>query len=199
MSYGSPIFGALNKVTQGWGIPRPHRDGVHEGFDFPVPIGTPVHAIADGEVITSTDSDDPGGAGRFISIAHPGGLVSRYMHLDVRGVQKGQKVSKGQIIGYSGASGIKQSAAHLHFDLKAKADKLRDVYRWAAPNGGFPAERYGYIGIPAEPFIPTSHNALVKANAAKFGLPLASASGSLGAVAFLMFGVGGYFLWRKYS
>jgi murein DD-endopeptidase MepM/ murein hydrolase activator NlpD len=201
MGFGSPIFGVLNKVTQGWGIPRPHRDGVHEGFDFPVPIGTPVHAIADGVVVTSTDSDDPGGAGRFISIQHANGMVSRYMHLDVRGVAKGARVSKGETIGRSGASGIKNSAAHLHFDLKAPAAKLREIYPFGAPVGGFPDERYGLIGIPAEPFIPTKHSPLVLANAAKFGLPLASSTSEsiMGVIGMLGIGVGGYYLWKKYA
>jgi murein DD-endopeptidase MepM/ murein hydrolase activator NlpD len=196
--FGSPIQGALNRVTQGWGLPREHRDGVHEGYDFPVPIGTSVHAVDSGTVVTSVDSDDPGGAGKMISIQHDNGIISRYMHLDQRLVSKGDKVVKGQLIARSGASGIKQSAAHLHFDLKVKPELLAKVWRWAAPLGGFPPERYGTIGIPSEPFIPTTLSPAMKVNATKYGLPVLGASAGMGLFGLLAFGFGGYWLWKKY-
>jgi len=194
VDFGSPVP-RPSVVTQGWGEPRPHRDGVHEGFDYPVKIGTPIFSVGEGTVITSASTDDPGGAGIMISVAHPNGIISRYLHLDKRLVEKGERVSKGQFIAKSGASGIKQSAAHLHFDLKIKPDKLAEyTSRFGTPVGGFGSTRFGLIGIPAEPLIPVDRYAeRVKEGAGKFGIPLYAAGGGLG---LILVGVGGFVAWR---
>lgn len=181
-------------MTQGWGEPRPNRDGVHEGLDFPLPIGTSIFSIGDGTVVTSADTDDAGGAGKMISVQHSNGIVSRYMHLDARLVQKGAKVFAGQRIAQSGNTGIKRSGPHLHFDLKVKPDKLSEyTSRFGTPVGGFPAQRFGFIGIPAEPFIPVDKYApLVQRHAAQNNIPLYTAGAGILGYAIILGGL--YFI-----
>ncbi len=112
----SPIPGAL--VTSGWGDPREYRGGVHRGLDFRAAVGTPVKAIASGKIFHSGSSPDPN-AGKWVGIDH-GAWSSRYLHLDQPLVAKGASVAQGEIIGYSGSTGVQRSAPHLHFDLAVK-------------------------------------------------------------------------------
>ena len=113
-SFGRPVIPAI--VTSIWGDPRPYRDGVHQGLDFRASLGTPVYAVADGRVTVSKRSSGP--EGEYIKIDHGAGFESLSMHLSERLVQTGAVVTKGQKIGLSGATGIKQSAPHLHLTLK---------------------------------------------------------------------------------
>jgi len=147
----SPIPGAV--VTSGWGDPRSGH--THQGLDFRASIGTPVRAVAGGQVVMSKD-DSAGGGGRTIWVRHPGGWTSRYFHLDERFVSLNQFVAVGQVIGRSGATGIKQSAAHLHFDLLTDPVNLSE----AAPyTGGRTGASYGDHGVavPSEPFVPAGY------------------------------------------
>jgi murein DD-endopeptidase MepM/ murein hydrolase activator NlpD len=190
-AYQSPIPGA--KVVSGWGRPREYRGGWHEGLDFAVSEGTPVRAVAGGKVLTSVFGDGP--EGNMISVAHADGTLSRYMHLSKRLVEKGASVSAGQLIAYSGATGIARSAAHLHFDLRANASALASYLRqYGTPkrldNGRLVPElgrnMAGYTGIPAETFVPAVLTAPVIAQAKQQGIPLYSAAGGIVAVVGLL-------------
>lgn len=68
------------------------RKSMHYGIDIAAPIGTPIHAIADGEVIMATGN---GSAGNEIRIKHANGLQTRNLHMSKRTVKKGDKVKKG--------------------------------------------------------------------------------------------------------
>ncbi len=153
IDFGKPIApGYETYATSGWGQAR--SGGVeHPGIDFRAPVGTPVTAVQAGTVI-NTGYDEKGG-GNWIGIEHAKGWVSRYFHLSHIGVKKGQMVLKGQVIGKSGASGIRASAAHLHFDLKIPPELVPAIEREVGrPRTGPLPLRDGRAAVPAEPWIP---------------------------------------------
>jgi murein DD-endopeptidase MepM/ murein hydrolase activator NlpD len=92
-----------------------HSRRPHEGVDYAAPVGTPVWAVADGEVVFAGWS---GGFGRTIRVKHRSGYVSCYGHLSsyARGLRVGQQVAQKQLIGFVGASGL-ATGPHLDFRL----------------------------------------------------------------------------------
>lgn len=107
-------------ITSPYGEPRtgpkPHT---HGGLDYGCPMNTPVKASQDG--IVQVASLNVSGFGRCIYLNHGkiGGnnVVSIYGHLNTLQVSQNQKVTKGQVIGYSGSTGY-SSGAHLHFEIR---------------------------------------------------------------------------------
>ncbi|ADP12811.1 hypothetical protein EJP617_31300 [Erwinia sp. Ejp617] len=89
------------------------RIAPHKGVDFPVPVGTPVLAIGDGEVIVSKRS---GAAGNYVAIRHGRQYMTRYMHLKTLLVKPGQKVKRGDRIALSGNTG-RSTGPHVHFEV----------------------------------------------------------------------------------
>lgn len=85
----------------------------HYGVDYAAPIGTPVHAIGDGRVISATNE---GGAGRMVKIQHNSVYATGYMHLSRfgDGISTGKFVKQGDIIGYVGSTGL-STGPHLDF------------------------------------------------------------------------------------
>jgi murein DD-endopeptidase MepM/ murein hydrolase activator NlpD len=85
----------------------------HYGVDYAAPIGTPVHSIGDGRIISATNE---GGAGRMVKIQHNSVYATGYMHLSRfgEGVSLGRFVKQGDIIGYVGSSGL-STGPHLDF------------------------------------------------------------------------------------
>lgn len=91
----------------------------HQGIDLRLPIGTPIYAVADAIVIKAAPDSkgvDAGG-GHIIMLDHGNGVQTWYMHLDAYAVSLGDKVKKGQIIGFSGSSGD-STTPHLHFEYR---------------------------------------------------------------------------------
>ena len=87
---------------------------------------TLVYAVNDGEVKTTAGLID---YGNTIIIDHGLGIFSLYLHLNTFKVSEGQKVKRGDLIGYSGSTGY-SIAPHLHFSIKvgsASVDPLRFV------------------------------------------------------------------------
>jgi peptidoglycan LD-endopeptidase LytH len=97
---------------------RRGTDRVHEALDIMAPAGTPVLAVADGHVEKLFDSDN---GGLTIYQFEPGGrYVYYYAHLQryAAGLEEGDKVRRGQVIGYVGSSGnASPEAPHLHFAI----------------------------------------------------------------------------------
>lgn len=89
------------------------RIAPHKGVDFAVPVGTPVLAVGDGEVIVSKRS---GAAGNYVAIRHGRQYMTRYMHLKKLLVKPGQKVKRGDRIALSGNTG-RSTGPHLHFEM----------------------------------------------------------------------------------
>ena len=89
----------------------------HSGLDLRAPIGTPILAPADG-VVKFAEYNQNSGYGNVISLSHNYGFESYYAHLQNRPVVKeGQFVKKGDLIAYSGNSGM-STGPHLHYELK---------------------------------------------------------------------------------
>ena len=86
----------------------------HKGIDLRCSVGTPLHVTAQGVVIQSVYSDS---FGNLVSVSHGNGFVSRYAHLDQRGVRVGDVLNKGDLVGTCGASGA-ASASHLHYEVR---------------------------------------------------------------------------------
>lgn len=97
----------------------------HSGLDIAAPYGAAVGAAEAGVV---TQVGYIGGYGRMITIDHGGGLVTRYAHLSGYNVQVGQKVSRGQTIGYVGTSG-RTTGPHLHFEVLVDG-QFRNPYQY---------------------------------------------------------------------
>ncbi|WP_158784836.1 murein DD-endopeptidase MepM [Pantoea sp. BAV 3049] len=89
------------------------RIAPHKGVDFAIPLGTPVLAIGDGEVIVAKRS---GAAGNYVAIRHGRQYMTRYMHMKKLLVKPGEKVKRGERIGLSGSTG-RSTGPHLHFEI----------------------------------------------------------------------------------
>ncbi|MBF0573024.1 MAG: M23 family metallopeptidase, partial [Desulfamplus sp.] len=84
----------------------------HNGIDYAAPTGTPIKSVGDGVVIFKGYAES---AGNYLKIEHPGRGISEYMHLSKfhKSMKVNKKVSKGDIIGYVGATGY-ATGPHLH-------------------------------------------------------------------------------------
>ena len=90
----------------------------HNAVDLSgVPIGSPVHAAADGTVIVAKDSGWNGAYGSYVVIAHPNGTQTLYAHLNSVNVERGDQVKQGQTIGAMGNTG-RSTGPHLHFEVR---------------------------------------------------------------------------------
>ena len=86
----------------------------HSGMDFSAQLGTEAYATGDG-IVTDVDRDH-WGYGNMVTIDHGFGYKTRYAHLQKFAVRKGQKVKRGQLIGYIGNTG-KTTGVHLHYEV----------------------------------------------------------------------------------
>ncbi|MFH0852181.1 MAG: peptidoglycan DD-metalloendopeptidase family protein [bacterium] len=89
----------------------------HNGVDFAVKSGTPVKA-ADSGVVKAMGDNGKYAYGKWIAIDHQNGLITLYAHFSGYAVSVGQKVTRGQTIGYSGNTGF-STGPHLHFTVYA--------------------------------------------------------------------------------
>ncbi len=115
----TPVNGA--RISSGYGS-RHHPilgfTKVHKGVDFAAPTGTPVYAAGNGIVVEMTRK---GSYGKYIKIFHNGIYTTAYAHLNgyAQKLQRGSKVSQGQVIGYVGSTG-KSTGPHLHYEVIEK-------------------------------------------------------------------------------
>jgi len=87
---------------------------MHTGIDFAASIGTPIYATADG-VVDRLDVSFSG-YGKMIEIDHGFGYRTRYAHMHGFAVRQGQRVKRGDLIGYVGDTGL-STAPHLHYEV----------------------------------------------------------------------------------
>jgi len=107
----------LTRMASGFGYrtdPFTKTRKFHWGMDFTARRGTPVYASGDG-VVTRADSRSSG-YGRHIRIDHGYGYESLYAHLYKYNVRRGQRVKRGDLIGFVGSSG-RSEAPHLHYEI----------------------------------------------------------------------------------
>ncbi len=86
---------------------------LHKGMDFAAPYGAPIRAAADGVVAAAGRN---GGYGNFVKLAHGSGLATGYGHMSRIAVRTGTRVTRGQVIGYVGSTGL-STGPHLHYEL----------------------------------------------------------------------------------
>lgn len=108
-----PVQGSISSQ---FGLKRVYNGmtkSIHRGLDLRSPMGTPVLAVADGEVVLA---DALYYSGNAVYIDHGLGVVTSYMHMSELDVQPGQKVQRGDIIGKVGSTG-QSTGPHLHLGL----------------------------------------------------------------------------------
>ena len=104
-------------LTSGYGMrTHPVLGGrrSHNGVDLAAPTGTPVYATADGVVSRANWFSS---YGKFISIEHGADMQTRFAHLSRIAVSAGERVKKGDLIGYVGSTG-RSTGPHLHYEVR---------------------------------------------------------------------------------
>jgi len=93
-----------------------HKWKAHLGVDYAARRGTPIYAAGAGVV---TYAARMGSYGNLVKIRHADGYETRYAHMKSfrRGIKRGKRVKKGQLIGYVGTTG-RSTGPHLHFELR---------------------------------------------------------------------------------
>jgi murein DD-endopeptidase MepM/ murein hydrolase activator NlpD len=117
----------LKRMASGYGWrtdPFTKKRRKHYGMDFSAKTGTPVYATGDG--IVKRADNRSSGYGRHIRIDHGFGYVSLYAHLSKYNVKRGQKVKRGEIIGYVGNTG-RSVAPHLHYEIFKDKNKINPL------------------------------------------------------------------------
>ncbi|WP_417643016.1 M23 family metallopeptidase [Enterobacter kobei] len=110
-------------VSSGFGLRRHPILGryiAHKGMDLPVPVGSPVMSVADGEVV---ERGHDRRAGNYLTVRHNDGWYSRYLHLNTVSVRKGDRLSAGETIATSGNTGL-STGPHLHLEIGYKGVAL---------------------------------------------------------------------------
>jgi murein DD-endopeptidase MepM/ murein hydrolase activator NlpD len=118
----------LKRTSSGWGWrihPLYKIRQFHSGQDFAAPIGTDVYSTADGTV-EKVESSTYSGYGNCIVIDHGFGYQTLYGHLSRFNVKVGQKVKRGNIIGFVGNTGF-STGPHLHYEVIKNGEKVNPV------------------------------------------------------------------------
>lgn len=117
---------ARGLFTSGFG---PRRDPVtgrrafHQGLDISASVGKPVYATADAIVV---QAGRIGRLGNAVSLAHGFGITTRYGHMARVTVKPGQKVRRGDVIGYVGNSG-RSTGYHLHYEVHKDGEPVNPL------------------------------------------------------------------------
>lgn len=118
----------LERIGSGFGYrtdPFYRTQRFHAGIDFTAPRGVEVYATADGVVEEVTT--EIWGYGQHIIINHGNGFKTLYGHLSKFKVKRGQKVTRGQLIGLVGSTG-KSTGPHLHYEVHKNGEKLNPAF-----------------------------------------------------------------------
>jgi murein DD-endopeptidase MepM/ murein hydrolase activator NlpD len=118
----------LDRVSSGFGYridPLYKTVKFHPGLDFTAPQGTPVYATADGVIEIAGNLGN--GYGNHIVIDHGYSYNTLYGHLYKIKVKRGQKVKRGEVIGYVGNTG-KSTGPHLHYEVIKRNKHLDPIY-----------------------------------------------------------------------
>lgn len=123
---GDPT-GGKGRISDHYGYrihPILHHRQMHAGLDFAMPVGTPIYATANGVVLSVGIQP---GYGHMVEIRHNFGFGTRYGHLNGKYlVKKGDFVKKGDIIAYSGNSGL-STGPHLHYEIRFISKSLNPI------------------------------------------------------------------------
>ncbi|WP_298335539.1 M23 family metallopeptidase [uncultured Erythrobacter sp.] len=125
----TPVNGA--RMTSNFGMRNhPVRGGrrMHKGVDLAAPTGTPVYATANGIVELARWGR---GYGLYIKLDHGAELETRYAHLSRLAVAAGDRVEKGEVIGYVGSTGW-STGPHLHYEVRVDGVAVNPVHYMVA-------------------------------------------------------------------
>jgi murein DD-endopeptidase MepM/ murein hydrolase activator NlpD len=98
---------------------------MHTGIDFAATIGTPIYSTADGTIDVVDVSFS--GYGKMIEIDHGFGYRTRYAHMHDFAARRGQKIKRGELIGYVGNTGL-STAPHLHYEVFINGVQVNPVH-----------------------------------------------------------------------
>jgi murein DD-endopeptidase MepM/ murein hydrolase activator NlpD len=98
---------------------------MHKGLDFTAPQGTPIYATGDGVVSEAGFSE--GGYGNHVVINHGYGYETLYGHMVRLKARAGQKVKRGEVIGWVGSTG-KSTGPHCHYEVHVQGNPVDPVY-----------------------------------------------------------------------
>lgn len=118
----------LTRIASGFGTridPVYKVPKFHAGLDFTAPIGTPIYATSEGTV--SEAGFNAGGYGNRVMINHGYGYETLYGHMARIKVRVGQKVSRGEVIGWVGNTG-KSTGPHCHYEVHKDGTPVDPVY-----------------------------------------------------------------------
>lgn len=117
----------LNKIASGFGYrihPIYKTNMMHEGLDFSASVGTEVYATGNGTVVKV--EAHARGYGNNVIIDHGFGYKTLYAHLSKFKVRQGQKIIRGDVIGYVGNTGA-STAPHLHYEVWKNNQKINPI------------------------------------------------------------------------
>lgn len=120
----NPVPGGRSNDGFGWRMhPILHRPEFHNGVDFDAPMGSPIVAAGDGEVIKISSES---GYGKYVRVKHDFGYTTTYAHISgtAKGLKVGDRVSQGQVIAFIGSTGL-STGPHLYYELRM-GDKYAD-------------------------------------------------------------------------
>ena len=117
----------LSRIASGFGMRIHPIYGIakmHYGLDFTAPQGTPIYATGNGVV---AESGPGSGTGNHVVINHGYGYESEYMHMVRIKVRHGQRVKRGEIIGWVGSTGA-STGPHCHYEVHVNGTRVDPVY-----------------------------------------------------------------------
>ena len=118
----------LNRIASGFGYridPIYGTTKMHKGLDFTAPQGVPIYATGNGVVATAAFS--PNGYGNHVIINHGYGYQTLYGHMVRIKARVGQKVTRGEVIGWVGSTG-KSTGPHCHYEVHVNGNAVDPVY-----------------------------------------------------------------------
>ncbi len=117
----------LTRIASGFGLrihPYYKISKFHAGMDFTAPLSTEIYATGDGTI--ESVSSGKRGMGNYIIVNHGFGYSSTYAHLESFNVKQGQKVHRGDVIGFVGNTGM-SIAPHLHYEIRLNGENVDPV------------------------------------------------------------------------
>jgi murein DD-endopeptidase MepM/ murein hydrolase activator NlpD len=118
----------LERIASGFGYridPVYKVTKFHSGLDFTAPTGTEIFATGDG--VVELVGFDYGGYGNEVVINHGYGYKTRYGHMSRTKARVGQKVTRGEVIGYVGSTG-KSTGPHVHYEVLKSNEAINPIY-----------------------------------------------------------------------
>lgn len=119
----------LERLASGFGYridPIYKTPKMHTGLDFTAATGTPIYATGDGTVQTA-GFDNGGGYGYHVIINHGYGYETLYGHMTKIKTRRGERVKRGQVIGWVGSTG-KSTGPHCHYEVIKNGEKIDPVH-----------------------------------------------------------------------